>query len=166
MLPLAPLQSLLVASAGAGAIALLVAATQYFRSSRLPPIQSATGTVSSEYGVRWHPVHGGYRMHYGIDIAGVAGKPVRAVTDGTIEVSRYSDSAGNYVILRDKGVTGYAYMHLDRVFVAQGTRVTRGQHLGTVGATGTVTGPHLHFEVLHGKTHVNPRLYFAKFWSP
>lgn len=165
MLPIAPLPVLLVTVAGAGSVALLVAAVQYFRSARLPPVQSATGRVSSEYGMRWHPVHGGYRMHNGIDIAGVAGSPVRAVTRGTIETSTYSPSAGNYVVLLGSDGVRYAYMHLDRVYVSAGAAVERGQHLGTVGATGTVTGPHLHFEVLQGKVRVNPRLYFTQFWS-
>lgn len=163
---LAPTTAILAATASAGALALIVAAVQLARSSRLPPIQSASGKVSSEYGFRVHPIHGDYRMHYGIDIAGVAGKPVRAVVQGVIETSRYSQTAGNYVILKGKDGLKYAYMHLDQVYVRAGAGVSRGQPLGTVGATGAVTGPHLHFEVLHGKVHVNPRLYFASFWSP
>lgn len=156
--------------AGAG----LYAAYELYRwfavSDVIPPVLSPTGTVSSEYGWRLSPIDGLPRHHDGIDIAGVRGKPIVAVEDGVITTSRLSSSAGEYIILQGKAGTKYEYMHLAARYAKPGQVVQQGQVLGLVGATGNVTGPHLHFEVRvadgtpRGRA-VDPRWYFRSFWQ-
>lgn len=101
--------------------------------------------VRSGYGMRRHPVTGRRKMHRGVDLAGRRGKPVHAVAEGKVVESTYNKYAGNKIAIRHRdGSTSY-YMHLNKRKVNKGAWVRSYQVIGTVGATGRVTGPHLHF---------------------
>jgi murein DD-endopeptidase MepM/ murein hydrolase activator NlpD len=94
--------------------------------------------------------------HLGVDFAGKVGAPVRAANRGVVALVANFFLAGNVVYI-DHGagvVTGY--FHLSRALVAEGDTVTRGQEIGLVGATGRVTGPHLHWSARYGALTVNP----------
>ena len=94
--------------------------------------------------------------HLGVDFAGAVGAPVRAANRGVVALAANFFLAGNVVYI-DHGagvVTGY--FHLSRTLVAEGDTVARGQQIGLVGATGRVTGPHLHWSARYGALTVNP----------
>ncbi|MFN2601560.1 MAG: M23 family metallopeptidase [Gemmatimonadaceae bacterium] len=94
--------------------------------------------------------------HLGVDFAGTLGAPVRAANRGVVALVANFFLAGNVVYI-DHGagiVTGY--FHLSRTLVAEGDTVARGQQIGLVGATGRVTGPHLHWSARYGALTVNP----------
>ena len=118
----------------------------------------AFNRVSSDFNPRRkHPVTGQVRPHNGIDYAAATGTPVMAAGDGRVVKSGYSELNGNYVFIQHGERYMTKYLHLNRREVQQGARVRQGQRIGTVGATGRVTGPHLHYEFLVDGTHRNPR---------
>ncbi|MEH0862375.1 MULTISPECIES: M23 family metallopeptidase [unclassified Halobacteriovorax] len=101
--------------------------------------------IRSSYGWRMHPVTGRRAMHRGIDLRGRTGERVHAVAAGKVIMSTYNKYAGNKIAIRHRdGSTSY-YYHLNRRSVGVGAWVRSHQVIGTVGATGRVTGPHLHF---------------------
>ncbi|WPB80821.1 M23 family metallopeptidase [Archangium violaceum] len=86
-------------------------------------------------------------QHYGTDIRGATGTPVYAANAGTVVMSRDAYASGNTVLVHHGAGLYTAYFHLSATGVKDGERVERGQLLGKVGATGRVTGPHLHWGV-------------------
>ena len=118
------------------------------------------------YGMRNHPVRGGYRMHYGLDIGAPKGTAVYATGNATVEKTvEYDPGYGKYILL-DHGF-GYKtrYAHLSQINVTQGQVVKRGEIIGEVGSTGIATGPHLHYEVILMDKHVDPINYFRRDMS-
>ena len=114
--------------------------------------------ISSNFNLRrLHPIYKTTRPHRGTDYAAPTGTPVYASGDGRVVKSGYTKANGNYVFIRhgDRYVT--RYLHLHKRAVSAGRRVTQGQIIGTVGATGAATGPHLHYEFLVNGVHRNPR---------
>jgi peptidoglycan hydrolase-like protein with peptidoglycan-binding domain len=114
------------------------------------------------FGDTWHAPRGGGRLHLGTDVIAPRGNLLYAVTSGTI-TRIWNDfpgsTAGNGVRLQQDNGTYFVYLHMDTFApdITVGTTVTAGQVLGTVGATGNTTTPHLHFEVNpRGAGHVNP----------
>jgi murein DD-endopeptidase MepM/ murein hydrolase activator NlpD len=94
--------------------------------------------------------------HAGLDYSAAAGTPVVAANDGRVALVAEYFFPGRLVVL-DHGLGLYTlYFHLDEIVVREGDRVTRGQPIGTVGATGRATGPHLHFGVQVGAARVDP----------
>jgi len=99
--------------------------------------------------------------HMGTDFAGATGAPVRAANRGVVRIVDAFYYGGN-VLYIDHGVgLSSAYLHLSEQLVAAGDTVQRGQAIGRVGATGRVTGPHLHFIVRYGSVTVDPLSLFA-----
>ena len=111
------------------------------------PVDMTEGRVSSEFGMRIHPVHGDRRMHCGIDLAVDIGEPVMASADGQVEFASRRGGYGNLVIIDHLNEFKTRYAHLSRIKVREGDYVKRGDIIGLVGKTGVVTGPHLHYEV-------------------
>ena len=107
--------------------------------------------------------YGGYAGHRGMDIAGPYGTPIVASESGTvIEANNYDSwgqSWGYYVLIYHNGTFTTRYAHLSAVAVSNGQFVQKGQIIGYEGATGNVTGPHLHFEVYQNGTRVDPMLF-------
>lgn len=114
--------------------------------------------LTSRYGSRRHPVLGYVRAHRGLDFGAPTGTPVYAAGDGVIERSSRYGSYGNYVRIRHNDSYKTAYAHLSKygAGIRQGVRVRQGQIIGYVGATGRVTGAHLHYEVLVDSKQVDP----------
>jgi len=105
--------------------------------------------ISSRFNrARMHPVLGYARRHEGTDYAASPGTPVMSAGDGTVESAGWSGGYGNLVVVRHRNGITTRYGHL-RGFasgVRRGARLTQGQVIGYVGATGLATGPHLHYE--------------------
>ncbi len=96
------------------------------------------------------------RFHRGVDFAGTPGTPVLAASDGTVVVADALQIRGNTVII-DHGWGIYTlYAHQNETFVIPGDTVVSGQPLGTIGSTGRITGPHLHWEVWVNGISVDP----------
>lgn len=117
--------------------------------------------LSSDYGMRTHPVLGGRRAHAGVDLAGASGTPVYATADGLIARADYYGSYGNYIQIEHGGELQTRYAHLSGFAVGAGERVVKGQLIGYVGSTGRSTGPHLHYEVRVAGQAVDPRPYMV-----
>ncbi|CAH0532641.1 hypothetical protein VST7929_00481 [Vibrio stylophorae] len=114
--------------------------------------------VSSNFNPRrLHPVTGKVRAHRGTDYVAPVGTPIMAAGNGTVIASSYNKFNGNYVFIRHNATYITKYLHLTKRFVKKGERVKQGQKIGTLGGTGRVTGPHLHYEFLVNGVHKNPR---------
>jgi murein DD-endopeptidase MepM/ murein hydrolase activator NlpD len=115
--------------------------------------------ISSTFGRRKHPVLGTWRQHQGMDYAANSGTPVRSIGDDTVISVGPNGGYGNLVEVRHPNgfVTRYGHLRAFASGLRRGTRVEIGQTIGYVGMTGLATGPHLHFEVLVGGQHRDPR---------
>jgi murein DD-endopeptidase MepM/ murein hydrolase activator NlpD len=115
--------------------------------------------ITSSYGMRFHPVLGRNKAHQGVDYGAPTGTPVWSVADGVVAEARYSNSAGNMILV--KHINGFEtqYFHLSRFAdsIRPGARIKQKQVIGYVGSTGMSTGPHLHFGLLKGGGHVDPQ---------
>jgi murein DD-endopeptidase MepM/ murein hydrolase activator NlpD len=103
--------------------------------------------MSSDYGLRKHPVKKVTRHHHGMDLAAPLGAPIRAISDGQV---MYADPHGGYgKLIAIKHADGFSshYGHCKTMTVTPGQKVKAGDIIGTVGSTGISTGPHLHFEI-------------------
>ena len=96
-----------------------------------------------------------------IDIGASSGSAIVAAAAGTVVVSTYSYSAGNYIMLNHGGGVYTVYMHCSQLLVSEGQQVSQGQTIAKVGSTGYSTGPHLHFGIRHGGRYVNPQTYVS-----
>lgn len=114
------------------------------------------GRVTSNYGMRRHPILGYSRLHSGTDYGGGYGAPIFAISDGVVNMAGRNGGYGNYVRLKHAGGMGSGYAHMSRIAVRNGQRVKQGQIIGYIGSTGLSTGPHLHFEIYRGGRAVNP----------
>lgn len=121
------------------------------------PVQ---GRLTSTFGWREHPVEGGNKFHYGVDLGAATGTDIVAFADGEVYATGESSSLGNYVMLRHEGGYVTLYGHCSRITATGGT-VAMGDKIAEVGATGLVTGPHLHFELHDGQLRLNPIYYVA-----
>ena len=119
------------------------------------PINGAR--LSSNFGVRKHPILGYNKMHRGTDFAAPEGTPIMASGDGKIIRSRWCGGGGNCIKIRHNSTYSTVYAHLKSFArgIREGARVKQGQIIGYVGSTGMSTGPHLHYEVIVNGKKVN-----------
>ena len=129
-------------------------------TSRHFPVDGAH-RVSSAFGMRRHPVHGDLRMHHGLDLAARTGTPVVAAEPGRVVMAGNRGGYGLVVDIEHGDGVLTRYAHLNTIEVARGEQLAGGQRLGTVGATGTVTGPHLHFEVRKQGSSTDPAQWLS-----
>lgn len=116
------------------------------------PVQ---GNVISGYGPKPDGLH-----NDGINIRAARGAPVRAAENGTVVyASNELKGYGNLIIIRHAGQYMTAYAHMDKMLVKRGENVKIGQSIGTVGSTGGVDSPQLHFEVRKGTKALDPQKY-------
>lgn len=116
------------------------------------------GILTSDFGMRRNPVLGGWRLHAGIDISAPRGTPIQAAGDGVVISAEWEAGYGYTTrILHTDGLeTMYAHQSAIANWVAVGVRVRQGDLTGTVGTTGSATGPHLHYEVWVDGEPVDP----------
>lgn len=120
-------------------------------------INPTTGTYTSNYGMRIHPITKKQSFHTGQDIANSYGTKIVAADGGKVVRASYNGAYGNSIVI-DHG-NGYStmYAHLQAYSVGAGDIVVQGQKIGEMGSTGWSTGPHLHYEVWYQGNHLNPR---------
>ncbi|MGE7945738.1 murein hydrolase activator EnvC family protein [Lysinibacillus sp. NPDC093688] len=111
-------------------------------------IKPTNGRLTSPYG--WRNIGAGPEFHYGVDLANSTGTPIWAAAEGVVSYAAPLSTYGNVVIVThsiDGQIYTTVYAHLNSFNVSVGSEVSQGQQIGTMGMTGRVTGPHLHFEV-------------------
>ncbi len=117
--------------------------------------------ISSSYTHRrFHPVHKRYMPHWGVDYAAPVGTPVVAAGDGVVAEARYNKNNGRYVKIKHNNQSYETYyLHFSRYAkgIRKGVKVSQGQVIGYVGASGVATGPHLDYRVKKDGKWVNPR---------
>ncbi|MEW5741053.1 MAG: M23 family metallopeptidase [Myxococcota bacterium] len=118
------------------------------------PVQPVV--MTSPWGNRFHPVHGEYRFHAGVDLLADVSQPVRAAAAGTVTFSGWNGAHGKQLEVQHDGHLSTRYSHLEALLVAPGAQVKRGDVIGLAGDTGQTTGPHLHFELLQDGAPVDP----------
>jgi len=116
-------------------------------------------TMTSNFGMRVHPVLGGLRAHKGIDLSAPVGTPIHATADGVVGKAAWFGGYGLYVQLEHGNDLETRYGHMSRLNVAEGQHIHKGDIVGYVGTTGRSTGPHLHYEVRVSGVAVNPVPY-------
>jgi murein DD-endopeptidase MepM/ murein hydrolase activator NlpD len=115
--------------------------------------------ISSLYGYRIHPITGRRLFHEGLDIAAAYGNGVYAYTDGRVVQAGWNGGYGNSILIDHGNGLRTRYGHLSKISVRVGQRVSTGQRIGSVGSSGSSTGPHLHFEVIKWGRTQNPLNY-------
>lgn len=115
------------------------------------------GKVTSWYGKRENPVHGGDDFHSGVDIGVEPGTPIKATADGVVSFSGWESGSGNLVVIEHGFGFSTFYAHNKSNAVKVGQRVKRGGIIAYSGSTGNTTGPHSHYEIWKDGRHVNPR---------
>lgn len=142
------------AAATATAAAAAPAATAAAVAGTAEMIWPASGVITSRFG--WRSLRiGGTNMHYGLDIDGNTGDPIYSATAGVVTFSGWRGGYGNLVIVEAANVE-YYYAHASELLVSPGTIVAPGTLLARIGATGNVTGSHLHFEIRVDGSPVDP----------
>ncbi|WP_147104152.1 M23 family metallopeptidase [Tateyamaria sp. syn59] len=114
---------------------------------------------TSGFGFRRDPKTGGRRMHNGVDFAASVGTPLYATADGVVTHAGWQSGYGRLVKIQHEFGIETRYAHLSRLRVKVGQKVSRGDRIGDMGASGRVTGVHLHYEVRVGGKAVNPMIY-------
>jgi murein DD-endopeptidase MepM/ murein hydrolase activator NlpD len=122
----------------------------------------SNGPLSSRFGLR--RIFNGLprNPHAGLDVAVGTGAPIKAPADGVVANTGDYFFNGNTVFIDHGQGLISAYMHMSRIDVRYGQPVKKGEILGAVGATGRVTGPHLHWAVILNNTPVDPELFLAR----
>ncbi|PSW09161.1 peptidase M23 [Photobacterium sanctipauli] len=113
------------------------------------PVDKQFRRVTSHFNPqRKHPVTGRISPHNGTDYATPVGAPVYSIGDGKVIAVRNHPYAGKYLVIEHNNIYKTRYLHLSRFLVKKGDEIKRGQRIALSGATGRLTGPHLHFELL------------------
>jgi murein DD-endopeptidase MepM/ murein hydrolase activator NlpD len=118
-----------------------------------------SGYITSKFGPRKDPLNGRRSFHHGVDFAAKRGTEIVAVADGLVIASERRSGYGRTVEIRHGNGLVTRYAHNQKLLVKVGDLVKQGQAIATVGSSGRVTGPHLHFEVLRDGKHVDPMAY-------
>lgn len=121
-----------------------------------------SGSLSSPYGNRRHPVHEETRFHTGVDISVPSGSEVKATADGIVSFAGWAENSGIVVVVEHGRGFRTAYAHNRKTLVKVGQRVVRGDPVALSGSTGMSTGPHVHYEIWKNGRHTNPAGYLAR----
>ena len=120
-------------------------------------IKPVTGTISSKFGPRTPTTATLPKNHTGTDIATNSGTKIVSATNGTVILSSTKGDYGKHLKIQTDDII-IVYAHCKKLYVKEGDYVTQGQEIAEVGATGNVTGPHLHFEVRYQNRYVDPQM--------
>lgn len=118
-------------------------------------------TITSPYGMRFHPVIKVYRNHSGLDIGAPMGSYAIAANSGIVTKATYSYSYGNMIMIDHGGGVKTLYAHGSELLVKVGDIVERGDVIMKTGSTGWSTGPHLHFEIIVNGQTIDPYPYIT-----
>lgn len=120
-------------------------------------IKPLEGEITSRFGLRNPSTETVPKYHTGIDIARVTGTKIIAAMEGTVELVSSQGSYGNHIKITN-GEVSTIYAHCNAIYVKEGDYISQGQEIAEVGATGNVTGPHLHFEIRRNNQYIDPDL--------
>lgn len=142
---------------GRVAAAPITAVASSVLASLRPPLERLR--VTSDFGWRINPVRHRRRFHKGIDLGAPRGTPVYAAQDGTVGPIGTRHGLGHYLEVRHAGGISTIYAHLSAFTpgLHSGSIVKAGDQIARVGSSGETTGPHLHYEVISGGKHLDPR---------
>jgi murein DD-endopeptidase MepM/ murein hydrolase activator NlpD len=129
--------------------------------SGTPNLWPIDGRLLSGFGQRNDPFGDEGEFHKGVDLGASIGTPIHVAADGIVRFAGRMNGFGLVVIV-DHGATETLYAHMSKMNVHAGQEIRRGEILGAVGATGSVTAPHLHYEVHQNGRPVNPYQYLSK----
>ena len=133
---------------------------QYTGGEMLWPVAASGTVITSQFGIREHPIQGVVKQHTGLDIGGAdTGTPVVAAADGVVSYAGWLGGYGNCVMINHGNGVVTLYGHGSKVVASVGQEVKQGDTILEVGSTGNSTGPHLHFEVRINGQYVNPLNY-------
>ncbi len=116
-----------------------------------------TGKITSRFGMRNPTTPTVPKNHTGIDIAANTGTVIYAALDGTVTKASSEGDYGKHLRIEKDDIAIY-YAHCSKLYVKKGDKIKKGQKIAEVGATGNVTGPHLHFEIRRNERYVDPDL--------
>ena len=138
--------------------------TDWYDAASLAQVTSSTalawpvsGPITSNFGLRVHPILRFARMHKGMDFGAGWGAPIVASADGVVSRAGWAGGYGRQVRINHAGGIATSYSHMSRIVAEPGTLVRQGQLIGYVGSSGLSTGPHLHYETYRNGVAVNPR---------
>lgn len=134
--------------------------TQYIGGIMAWPVPGYT-RITSQFGMRTHPITGVYKLHTGVDIGAPMGANFIAANDGIVVKAGYNGAYGNMVIIDHGGGISTLYAHGSEILVTLGQTVKKGDAVLKVGSTGYSTGAHAHFEVRVNSAYVNPLDYIT-----
>lgn len=120
-----------------------------------------SGRISSDFGMRFHPIDHKEKFHGGLDIAVPLGTPVGAAAAGIVKFAGWKGGYGNAVIIEHPDGKETLYGHNEKLLVTEGQQVSAGETISLSGSTGKSTGPHVHFEVRENDVPVNPRKFLT-----
>jgi len=121
-----------------------------------PDFKPVTGIITSRFGYRIHPVTGRRTMHNGVDFGASTGTSVFAAGSGVVTYSGRNGEFGNVIVISHGYGYKSVYAHNNKNLVKVGDKVSKGDFIAEVGATGLTTGSHLHFEIHYNGTQINP----------
>ena len=130
-----------------------------------PMIQPVSGYITSRFGLRRFINDSPRNRHLGLDIANNVGTKIIAPLNGRVILKRNLFYKGNNIILDHGNGFLSSYSHLNETFVNEGEYLEKGQFIGTVGSSGRVTGPHLHFEIFIKGKRIDPEGLIEKLQS-
>jgi len=105
---------------------------------------------------RFHPVQKTWKAHKGTDYAAPHGTPIMTTANGVVEQTGYTSGNGNFVKVKHNNTYSTQYLHMSRIAVKKGQRVTQGETIGYVGSTGLATGPHVCYRFWKNGVQVDP----------
>ena len=133
---------------------------QYTGGEMLWPVAASGTVITSNFGIREHPIQGVVKQHTGLDIGGAAtGTPIVAALDGVVTHAGWLGGYGNCVMISHGNGVVTLYGHGNKVLTQVGKQVKQGETIMELGSTGNSTGPHCHFEVRINGNYTNPLNY-------
>ena len=133
---------------------------QYIGGELAWPVPGYT-RITSQYGMRTHPITGVYKLHTGVDVGAPMGANFVAANDGIVVKAGFNSAYGNMVIIDHGGGISTLYAHGSEIVASVGQTVKRGDVILKVGSTGYSTGAHAHFEVRINGVTTNPMPYIT-----
>ena len=122
-----------------------------------PPLD--TLVLKDDFGIRKHPIFGNYQMHSGVDLLDTWRDTIYATASGTVVQSGRNFGYGNCIQIDHAYGFKTKYAHLHKICVKRGENIIKGQPIGLMGATGAVTGQHLHYEIIYNSRPIDPLPY-------
>ena len=131
----------------------------YYELGLAETVNPVQGVITSPFGYRDSPIDGEHEFHLALDIGASVGTPIGAFADGVVEYIGQSDEFGLYLKIRHANNVASFYAHCSQLLVGKGDAVSCGDTVALVGATGNVTGPHLHLTIEKDNIRLDPAYY-------